>query len=219
MTSESLRDPLLREYSSPVAWVEFSHSNGRGRAALTSFLLGATLALVPVMILLVPSALPFCVYFALLICFHMSEYLLTAAFRPDTLSFDNFLLNHSTSYQAMIALCWVEYWAELLLLDRLVAPGWKQWGLLSTLGLIACLVGLCTRALGMATASTNFSHRIEERKRQARQFPRSARRRLGPLAVASFPARPHAPLILFSPIHRLAPRIPPPLPPPLPPPF
>ncbi len=51
------------------------------------------------LLVLVPSAAPFGVYLLLLSTFHLNEYLLTAAFRPDTLNVDNFLLNHSTMYQ------------------------------------------------------------------------------------------------------------------------
>ena len=119
--------------------------------------------------MLLPSAAPFFGYFTLLCLFHLSEYLLTAAFRPDTLSFDNFLLNHSTSYQLMVAVAWTEYWIEWVCVTRFGCcawfPGGKSWGPLNTLGCLLCLVGLGTRCLGMATASTNFSHRIEEQKR------------------------------------------------------
>ena len=144
---------------------EFTHPNGRGRAALTSFLLGigAGGALLPLVI--APSAAPFFVYFILLIMFHFGEYALTAAFRPDTLSFDNFLLNHSPAYQVMVGSCWFEYWVEYFLAQG-VLPGCKGWGYVSSIGMFLCLVGLASRALGMATASTNFSHRIEEQKRQ-----------------------------------------------------
>ena len=162
-TSSVLHEPLLNPRR---PWdEEFTHPNGRGRAALTSFLLGigAGGALLP--LVTAPAAAPFCAYAILLIVFHFSEYALTAAFRPDTLSFDNFLLNHSPAYQIMVAVCWLEYWAEFALVQGAL-PGCKAWGLVSSLGLCMCLVGLLSRALGMATASSNFSHRIEEHKRQ-----------------------------------------------------
>ena len=108
-----------------------------------------------------PLPPPFAVYFFLLIIFHMAEYLLTAAFRPDTLSFDNFLLNHSTAYQACVLMAWTEYWLEFSFFSSMG----RGWGALNSLGLLICLVGLVSRSLGMATASTNFSHKIEERKR------------------------------------------------------
>ena len=144
-----------------MAWREFTHPNGRGLAALTGFGLGFSCILSVCLLLLAPTTSPFAVYFFLLVLFHMSEYLLTAAFRPDTLSFDNFLLNHSWAYQLCVALAWIEYWVEYALLG----PSWKGWRALSFVGLALCLLGLTTRSLGMATASTNFSHRIEEQKR------------------------------------------------------
>lgn len=173
MADPSLSAPLLAgdARTPPRAWIEFTDPNGRGLATLTGFLLGVSTSLSVLLLLLLPSAAPFGVYFALLVVFHMSEYLLTAAFRPDTLSFDNFLLNHSTLYQLMIGVAWLEYWVEWLLLGGggSGAVAWwpiaKGWGGLNMLGALMCLLGLTTRALGMATASTNFSHKIEEEKR------------------------------------------------------
>jgi len=145
----------------PVAWVEFADNNGRGRAALTAFLLGIAFCAGPLLLMLLPSAAPFAIYWSLLVLFHLLEYLLTAAFRPDTLSFDNFLLNHSVLYQLMVAVAFAEYWLEWWLFG-----GMKQWGPLATLGALLSVMGLATRTVGMATASTNFSHQIEDNKRQ-----------------------------------------------------
>mgnify|MGYP006879459330 CR=1 FL=1 len=98
------------------------------------------------MLAVISRAAPFFAYMAMLSAFHMCEYLLTAAFRPDTLSFDNFLLNHSPAYQIMVAVCWLEYWAEFALVQGAL-PGCKAWGLVSSLGLCMCLVGLLSRAV------------------------------------------------------------------------
>jgi len=155
--------PSTATRTPPQPWAEFAH-NGRGLAALTGFLLGLSCMLPLLLLLLLPSAAPFAVYFFLLVLFHMSEYLLTAAFRPDTLGFDNFLLNHSLPYQVCVLAAWLEYWLEYGFAGSWW-PGGKQWGALNTLGLCLCLLGLCTRSLGMATASTNFSHKIEDEKR------------------------------------------------------
>lgn len=158
-----------RSSGAPVPWIEWE-PNGRGLAATTAFCLGVAFAVsATCMPMLIPSASPFFCYFSLLCIFHLSEYLLTAAFRPDTLSFDNFLLNHSKAYQLMVIVAWVEYWLEWVAVGHFGCcswwPGGKSWGALNVLGLLICLVGLGTRCLGMATASTNFSHRIEEHKR------------------------------------------------------
>jgi len=117
------------------------------------------------MLAVISSAAPFFAYMAMLSAFHMCEYLLTAAFRPDTLNFDNFLLNHSTVYQVMISLSWVEYWLEYGL-----APSRKCWGTISTAGLLLSLLGLGTRIIAMSTASSNFSHIIEEEQRPEHQL-------------------------------------------------
>ena len=166
-TPSVLHEPLLNPRR---PWdEEFTHPNGRGRAALTSFLLGigAGGALLP--LVTAPAAAPFCAYAILLIVFHFSEYALTAAFRPDTLGYDNFLLNHSTAYQACVLAAWLEYWLEYCLVGAWW-PGGKQWGALNSFGLFLCLLGLCSRSLGMATASTNFSHKIEDTKRAEHQL-------------------------------------------------
>lgn len=182
MAPGKLREPLLSGEAAeasagaaaaarlpPAAWAEFTDPNGRGLAVLTGFLLGVSCSVTPLLLLLLPSAAPWAVYFLLLICFHMSEYLLTAAFRPDTLGFDNFLLNHSVLYQVMVAFAWMEYWLEWAFFPFAWSES-KQWGPLSSLGALVCIVGLTTRALGMATCSTNFSHKIESEKRAEHQL-------------------------------------------------
>lgn len=65
----------------------------------------------------------------------------------------------------MVLVCWAEYWAEWALLDSRW-PGGKQWGPITAAGLALSAVGLLTRSVAMATASSNFSHIIEGEKRQ-----------------------------------------------------
>jgi protein-S-isoprenylcysteine O-methyltransferase len=64
----------------------------------------------------------------------------------------------------MVSLAWIEYWVEWMLPSARWLPT-KQWAPLSALGVALCIIGLSTRAVGMATASSNFSHKIEEHKR------------------------------------------------------
>jgi protein-S-isoprenylcysteine O-methyltransferase len=165
-TSAPLLGPEQRPASSaaPMPWREYTDPNGRGLAVVTGFLLGLACVIPWTLLLLAPSTSPFAAYFLLLVFFHVSEYLLTAAFRPDTLSFDNFLLNQSLAYQLCVVICWLEYWLEYWLVGAWWQDG-KSWGALNTLGFFLCLLGLCARALGMATAATNFSHKIEQNKR------------------------------------------------------
>ena len=148
---------------------EFHHLRGRGRVALAAFAIGAffgagasstagalSTAGAPCSASL---PLPFAVYMMLLASFHLGEYLLTAAFRSDTLSFDSFLLNHSLAYQAMIGVCWMEYWSEYWGMEGAISlwPRWKEWGILSWFGLFLCVGGLALRFSAMVTASHNFS--------------------------------------------------------------
>ena len=63
-----------------------------------------------------------------------------------------------------VLIAWLEYWLEWSFTSSWW-PGGKQWGSLNTFGLCLCLLGMGTRSLGMATASTNFSHKIEDTKR------------------------------------------------------
>lgn len=45
--------------------------------------------------------------------FHWLEFFMTALFNADTLSFDSFILNHSTAYHYAVAASLVEYWSDL----------------------------------------------------------------------------------------------------------
>ena len=108
-------------------------------------------------------------YLVILFFFHQVEYLLTAAYRPDTLSFDNFLLNHSTAYHAAVLICWVEFWCEWWLFSS----SWKRPGAVSAIGLAMTVGALFTRSLAMRTAGANFSHLIETEKRPKHQLVQS----------------------------------------------
>lgn len=136
-------------------------SRGRGRAALTSYLLGIATGLALLPALLDVRLVHWSAYGLVLCAFHEVEYLLTAAYRPDTLSYDNFLLNHSRAYHMAVLACWLEFWVEWWVFP----PSWKQPGALSALGGVLALGALCTRSLAMSTAGPNFSHIIETEKR------------------------------------------------------
>jgi protein-S-isoprenylcysteine O-methyltransferase len=144
---------------------EFGH-RGRGRAALTSYGLGLATGAA-----LIPAAIDiqlahWSAYLVVLFGFHQLEYVLTAAYRPDTLSSDNFLLNHSSAYHAAVVVCWAEFWLEWWLF----ASSWKRPGPVSAFGLILTLGGLGVRALAMRTAASNFSHIIETDKRSGHRL-------------------------------------------------
>ena len=133
-------------------------------AVKTAFLLGAAGGTC-LSLSMSPSVSPFAIYVVLLVTFHVSEYVLAGAYRPDTASHDSFLLQHSRAYQLMVLVCWLEYWLEWFG-GAQPWPGWKEWGAVPSVGLVVCSAGLLARAVGIATASSNFSHQIEEQKRE-----------------------------------------------------
>lgn len=93
--------------------------------------------------------------------FHLSEFMLTAAYRPETVSYESFLLNHSREYHMAVVISAVEFWVELYF-----APGWKLHPLVWPLGIGLVVLGQCFRVSAMSTAASNFSHRIEYLKRK-----------------------------------------------------
>jgi len=184
-TNHNLNEPVLPgQNSSSRTWdAEFTNEKGRGRVALAAFGLGFLAGIAVLMLAVLPAAAPFWVYLFLLVCFHMLEYLLTAAFRPDVLSFENFLLNHSTPYQVMVLVCWLEYWVEYALVPPSAPFVNKQWGVVSSCGVCISFLGLAARAVAMATASSNFSHMIEHERRREHELVTS-----GIYAVLRHPA-------------------------------
>lgn len=76
------------------------------------------------------------IYVVLLSFFHWSEYVSVALTNPRSLRLDSFLLNHSYHYWLAAGASWLEFTVELWLW-----PGLKQFGVISSIGLIICLVG------------------------------------------------------------------------------
>lgn len=175
---------------------QFTSDKGLGKVALAAFGLGVALALHAALLALAlwgplaPSARGACValwslYVIALCVFHMSEFLLTAAFRPSTVSYEcacsvhllladgveslltcvdawtAFLLNHSREYHLALLLSSVEFWVEFALV-----PEWKVHPAVLPAGVAIVVVGQALRVAAMWTAAANFSHRIEYQKRQ-----------------------------------------------------
>lgn len=136
--------------------------HGRGRVALTGFGIGFWSGLAFVPLALDATLWHWSVYCTMLSYFHISEYLLTARYRPDTLSYDNFLVNHSKAYTAAVLMSWVEFWVARHFLPSLSSLPTLP---VRILGAVLSALGLAARGLGMVTAGSNFSHIIELDKR------------------------------------------------------
>jgi len=94
-------------------------------------------------------------YIMIMSFFHFSEFLVTSIIRPQTLSTDSFLLNHSKAYKLAALVSWIEYLVEFYFF-----PSMKGFGWFSLLGLVLCIGGEALRKIAMLTAGSNFDHLI-----------------------------------------------------------
>lgn len=95
--------------------------------------------------------------------FHLSEFITVGLCCPRTLSLNSFLINHSTSYHAAIAIAYIEYFIEKFYFWPNGFP--FQW-IFTLVGLITILTGEYLRKLAMYTARQSFSHLIEDKPNQ-----------------------------------------------------
>lgn len=95
--------------------------------------------------------------------FHLSEFITVGLCCPRTLSLNSFLINHSTSYHAAIAIAYIEYFIEKFYLWPNGFP--FQW-IFTLVGLITIIAGEYLRKLAMYTARQSFSHLIEDKPNQ-----------------------------------------------------
>nr|CAG4648854.1 EOG090X0CFU [Polyphemus pediculus] len=94
-------------------------------------------------------------YILVMSFFHFSEFVVTSIIRPQNLSTDSFLLNHSKAYGLAAVVSWLEY-----LLELWCFPIMKRWYWPSFVGLVLCISGEAVRKTAMLTAGSNFDHLI-----------------------------------------------------------
>jgi protein-S-isoprenylcysteine O-methyltransferase len=139
--------------------MSFSDKRGLGRVALGGALLGLLFGGHLVWCALRggshPTEFQWCVYALCLCCFHFTEFLVTALYQPQDVSFDSFLINHSRAYTLAAVASWLEFWVEAAAL-----PGLKGWRALQGLGVGMMLGGQALRTLAMCTAGSNFTHLV-----------------------------------------------------------
>nr|CAG4645779.1 EOG090X0CFU [Lynceus sp. MCZ IZ 141354] len=104
-------------------------------------------------------------YLSILCFFHFTEYITTSMIRPQQLTIDSFLLNHSQAYAIAAAASWLEFLIELYLL-----PGLKNLRIISNTGVAICLVGEIIRKGAMLTAWSNFDHLVRFEKEDDHQL-------------------------------------------------
>ncbi|XP_046454900.1 protein-S-isoprenylcysteine O-methyltransferase-like [Daphnia pulex] len=104
-------------------------------------------------------------YILIMSFFHFSEFVVTSVIRPQNLSLESFLLNHSKAYGIAALISWIEYWTEFWLF-----PGFKNAYWISMLGLLLCIGGEVLRKTAMLTAFHNFDHLIRTRREEQHQL-------------------------------------------------
>lgn len=151
----------------------FTDRKGQARNGVAGVFLGAT-AMLGLQLMLGSAGLSqlgayvFCVS-----VFHILEFMMTAMFNWDTLSYDSWLLNHSREYHIAMAASVAEYFLELL-----VTPGVKDYAFISFFGFIITISGQALRTAAMATAKSNFSHQVAEEAVEGHVLVRSGVYRL-----------------------------------------
>nr|CAG4639485.1 EOG090X0CFU [Daphnia magna]SVE83288.1 EOG090X0CFU [Daphnia magna] len=104
-------------------------------------------------------------YISVMSFFHFSEFVVTSVIRPQNLTSESFLLNHSKAYGIAALVSWVEYWTELWLF-----PGLKKSYWISGIGLFLCIGGEIVRKTAMLTAFHNFDHLIRTQREEHHQL-------------------------------------------------
>ncbi|KAG5192263.1 Isoprenylcysteine carboxyl methyltransferase family-domain-containing protein [Tribonema minus] len=108
---------------------QFADRCGLGKVGLAGFCLGAAFGVAACVVCCnlylygLQSSLPLQVglYGAALTLFHFMEFFSTALYKPDTLSYDSFVLNHSEAYTMALLASWLEYAVEAALAPSLKA--------------------------------------------------------------------------------------------------
>lgn len=137
------------------------HKQGLGAMGLGGLIVGFTMGasmmtstLLSLMYLLHMPLLPWNLLFSLwlwsnyiflLSIFHGLEFLLTAMKQPQHLSYDSFIINHSSQYTLAFIICTFEYWFESIFLYQFKF----QYIWISTIGLILMVAGQAVRTTAM----------------------------------------------------------------------
>ena len=98
-------------------------------------------------------------YITSLCIFHFMEFFATAVYQPTSLSYNSYIVNHSTSYTVAAIASWFEFWLETYLFGSYKRPAF-----FIVIGVILVLAGQIIRTLGMITCGESFNHQIMEKR-------------------------------------------------------
>ena len=89
-------------------------------------------------------------YITSLCIFHFMEFFATAVYQPTSLSYNSYIVNHSTSYTVAAIASWFEFWLETYLFGSYKRPVF-----FIVIGVILVLAGQIIRTLGMIQSPNN----------------------------------------------------------------
>lgn len=146
----------------------FRNPRGLGVVALLAAFLGAVAGAHAVALLASASVLQarWCLYAVFLAAFHLGEFLLTARNQPRDVTADSFLLNHSRAYGVAFAAAVLEFWVGA----AAFGAASRDSPLALTVGAALCASGQALRAVAMLTASSNFTHLVQVRRRAGHEL-------------------------------------------------
>ncbi|KAF8165244.1 Isoprenylcysteine carboxyl methyltransferase family-domain-containing protein [Crassisporium funariophilum] len=97
--------------------------------------------------------------------FHWAEFAVTAGWNFEKCSVDSYLLDNGAMYHVANGTALLEYLISLYLM-----PSSKSYPYVSSVGIVMVIIGQTLRSTAMIHASTNFSHTVAFRKREAHRL-------------------------------------------------
>eukprot|EP01091_Cochliopodium_minus_P009503 TRINITY_DN2351_c0_g1_i2.p1 TRINITY_DN2351_c0_g1~~TRINITY_DN2351_c0_g1_i2.p1 ORF type:complete len:170 (-),score=20.43 TRINITY_DN2351_c0_g1_i2:197-706(-) len=160
----------MKENNEPNSlYLQFISSKGWGRKgiatfAVESFLLGAGFGIGLTLLLTSSTHYGIGSFFMILAIFHFTEFIFSAVYHTSNTSIDAFCIPHSKAYSIAMISAVVEYF-----LESLICPSIKNrytfW-----IGFLVVVVGQALRWLAFLTAQHNFTHIIQDQKKDLSMF-------------------------------------------------
>uniref|UniRef100_A0A7S2SR19 Protein-S-isoprenylcysteine O-methyltransferase n=1 Tax=Rhizochromulina marina TaxID=1034831 RepID=A0A7S2SR19_9STRA len=142
---------------------QFKSSAGVGRIGVAGFGLGIIVGVHVCLLAVNPwiwRSWPLAqwgLYVTCIAVFHFTEFFTTAMFKPTVVSYDSFVINHSTAYTMAVIASAAEFWVEFLVFGHR-----KFQPVVFVLGLGLIAIGQFFRSAAMWTARESFNHLIVE---------------------------------------------------------
>jgi protein-S-isoprenylcysteine O-methyltransferase len=100
--------------------------------------------------------------------YHVGEYLATAYFHPNKVTWESFLINHSTEYGVAIVASYIELGSKFVLAYYFDIAALMR--MTMHIGLLMICVGHLFRLGGLISGGTNFTHKIRWKNEPTHQL-------------------------------------------------